>query len=521
MKRTYKLLALCCCVGMLGGVLTACGGAETHTHRFSVWQTQREPTCGKDGLETHACSCGYTEEKAIAATGQHEYGEWETITSAKCDAPGESKRTCSACGTTQYADVTVSHSYLNGVCLSCGRQKDGGSTPTTTAKKPNATKAPESTKITIKYKKTIQDKNHYANKARIDSVNVSDGKVFISFAVTEHYGGGYDSFATDIIFYDSNNNILDVKQAMYVSNIGNQLGATKTDYSYIPDGTKTILIASNYDNDEYLVSKNHGSSSMKFSVPKTAYDKAGYGNAIDVLSYNVYEDKVFFTCRIAHFYGGGFDSFATTVVFYDNNGNILDSKQACYATNIQEGQIYYDDCSFPEGTARIELLSNAPTHTTAKKTTTTTKKTTTTTQDAKLWTFAEAQSVNGYANNGCNTVNTASDYMKKACETGNKTLKKGYMGIAQTQISTARSYAESALSIFQQNYDVTLTNSNYATAREQAQALLQMCDAIINTEVTESNCSSMDMDLWDSIIDVYNQFLAMQSYSLDMMKAFT
>ncbi len=74
-----------------------CGEVVEHVHTFGEWTVTTPATCTKDGVESRGCICGYTETRAIKATG-HKWGEWETVKKPTDYLSGKKERVCSVCG---------------------------------------------------------------------------------------------------------------------------------------------------------------------------------------------------------------------------------------------------------------------------------------------------------------------------------------------------------------------------------------------------------------------------------------
>lgn len=116
MKRRILLLfaLLLCLVCLLS--LTACdeengtikndepdglanNGETEHVHAYGKWKVTKEPTCGSEGTQTSACSCGASKSEAIPATGEHTYDTWVETIPATCTADGLKTATCSCAAT--------------------------------------------------------------------------------------------------------------------------------------------------------------------------------------------------------------------------------------------------------------------------------------------------------------------------------------------------------------------------------------------------------------------------------------
>ncbi|HIR64933.1 MAG TPA: S-layer homology domain-containing protein [Candidatus Faecousia faecigallinarum] len=66
-----------------------------HTHRWSDWQVETQPSCTQDGVQTRHCPCGETEQAAISATG-HRLAD--TVVAPSCTEKGYTLHTCTLCG---------------------------------------------------------------------------------------------------------------------------------------------------------------------------------------------------------------------------------------------------------------------------------------------------------------------------------------------------------------------------------------------------------------------------------------
>ena len=104
MKRTLQILTyitICSFIIVLAALIVSCG---EHVHEFGDWKVITEPTCAENGEESRACTCGETERREIAATGNHAFGEWETTKEATCVETGEETKKCE-CGKTESRTV--------------------------------------------------------------------------------------------------------------------------------------------------------------------------------------------------------------------------------------------------------------------------------------------------------------------------------------------------------------------------------------------------------------------------------
>ena len=106
MKKTILIISL---LAALLFILTACGGGE-HTHEWGEWQTERDATCTRTGLDARVCECGEREEREVEKAA-HSFGEWEVIEAASCTMWGERAREC-ACGEREEEDLApLGHTF--------------------------------------------------------------------------------------------------------------------------------------------------------------------------------------------------------------------------------------------------------------------------------------------------------------------------------------------------------------------------------------------------------------------------
>ncbi len=394
------------------------------------------------------------------------------------------------------------------------------SKPTTTKKVTTTQNIEDNQEINVSYQKINYDNKGYRNSAEIVKIDINKDKMFITFKILEHNGDGYDNFATDAVFYDANDNIIDVRQVMYATNIGTAIGNNYVDDFYIPEGTKNVLINSGTKNIEYKVSKNHGTSNVKFDIPEICYDDNGYGNAVEVKSYNVHENKMFLTYAAKNYYGGGYNSFATQMVFYNMSGSIIDTRQVMYVGQLDAssiGMVYFDDFYLPEGTARVEVKENKPnpatTTTTTLAATTTTTSTlaaTTTTKDNTKWSYSEAKQLDTY-------IEYAESQLKTATQNSNK--GGAYLGVAINSVGFADDWIEKAIALIESKSDITMTNGSslFAMCKEAHEILSQFDDVTVTMDYINENKNDivdtcLDGQLKVSLIRIVTSKLLLEFY---------
>ncbi len=122
MKKLFCifLLALTLAVTI---VLSGC----EHTHKFTEWETVKEPTCTEDGLRTRSCRCDFVEEDVLKALG-HTTVNVEGK-EATCTEDGFSESSyCSVCDAViveQTALEALGHDYESKIVDTATCKKDG------------------------------------------------------------------------------------------------------------------------------------------------------------------------------------------------------------------------------------------------------------------------------------------------------------------------------------------------------------------------------------------------------------
>ena len=67
-------------------------------HVLQTWQTEKEASCGEDGMMVSTCSrCGKKIEKVIPAQGNHELSGWGVLKAPTCLEEGLKGRICKKC----------------------------------------------------------------------------------------------------------------------------------------------------------------------------------------------------------------------------------------------------------------------------------------------------------------------------------------------------------------------------------------------------------------------------------------
>ena len=104
------------CIILLVTILSSMTSCLLHRHTWSEWQTAKEATCTKNGINTRVCDvCGATQSIDIYATG-HSYGDWTIIQEVTCTVDGRRERVCT-CGEKESVVIAGYHDWDAATCL--------------------------------------------------------------------------------------------------------------------------------------------------------------------------------------------------------------------------------------------------------------------------------------------------------------------------------------------------------------------------------------------------------------------
>lgn len=178
-------------------IFLACLSGCEHEHKFSEWETSKEPTCTSDGLKIRTCKCDTVEEDVIKATGHTvveveekaatctENGYSASSYCDVCDAVIEEQAVIEALGHDYKCEVidtaTCKKSGLNKyTCAGCGDSyTESFSLPTYTAE--------EIYRAAVKYVGEIVTYDKDGNELALGAgfVISEDGKVATNYHVIE------------------------------------------------------------------------------------------------------------------------------------------------------------------------------------------------------------------------------------------------------------------------------------------------------------------------------------------------
>lgn len=412
-----------------------------------------------------------------------------------------------------YDDITIeqggsttnnSTSNNNNVNNSTNSHNNTNNTASNNSNKNNGNTQNNNVNIELIYQKENRDRNLYDNWVRIDKIETSNGRLFISYTATKYNGDGYNAFATQAIFYDANNNILDIKQVMYISNLSNSvIGKSFVDDTYIPDGTRKILINSGTTATKPLISTNHGNPNIKINIPSICFDKNNYGNSVVVNSYNVYDGQIFTTYTPKDYYGGGYTAHAVEMVFYNSSGSIIDTKQSLYVGNfdVAIGCTYFDYTYIPDGTASIGIQMGAPSsgsssnNSNNESTTSSTPSQSTSSEDDGKWSYSDAKKLDEYIKKAADALTNAKNNYSKG---------SAFKVLAASYVNTADGYIESAITLIESKSDITLNDGSTLLGKcKDAHEFLSQLDGVtLNTDNIDEHSETVRQMCYQGAVDV-------------------
>ena len=434
-----------------------------------------------------------------ACSHEHEYGPWQTGREPSCYSDGEEYRVCLSCGEEEFRFVEGGHRYMGTICMNCGENKDDSGYT-------GDNSGDYEYEIEVEFVTTTTEATRPATKGQSSGTwyeastykvgtDLPAGEYYIECIsdVQSYFAINADSSGDDILENENfrgchfvtveNGQYLEVSRGVFTNASGVKLNINASD---VPEGMYRVGV--DIPAGEYKLTCTSSDSKAYFAV----YDNSSANR-------DIREN----------------DNFPKNQYITVYNGEYLQLKR-CTGSLTGQGA----------GTTK-------PATTTAGRTTGTTGTTATVaavnptatatpgSTDKKLWTFDETKSANDYAQKAFLTTAAANDYLLKACDSTNAATKLNYLQLAQKEIQKTRSHVMSAQDLFEGNYDVNLAGSYYKTAIEHVRALIFDCEVFINLRVNQSNSDALDLSMLDDAIDIMNECLAMQEYTLDMMKVFT
>ena len=141
--------------------------------------------------------------------------------------------------------------------------------------------------------------------------------------------------------------------------------------------------------------------------------------------------------------------------------------------------------------------------------------------DDNLWSYSEASDLNTYANKATTNAQKAWDYAIDAL-TASSTYKVLYNQYAVYYAGIAKGYLESMKAIADSNAELTLTNTNgkYSTLQEKINYAYELCDEIVNLQITSSNYATYEDKILDITQELSLECLGIQKLSVDLIGAF-
>ncbi|MBR5818243.1 MAG: bifunctional metallophosphatase/5'-nucleotidase [Clostridia bacterium] len=128
----------------VNGVCARCEAVECTSHNFGTWSTVKNASCEENGLRERSCSiCGEKEKEAIPAAhsyvdgvcsscgksecAAHVFGGWTVTLKTTCTQNGKKERSCTVCGEVEREILyTTGHEYEGGKCTVCGNPEPAG-----------------------------------------------------------------------------------------------------------------------------------------------------------------------------------------------------------------------------------------------------------------------------------------------------------------------------------------------------------------------------------------------------------
>lgn len=129
------------------------------------------------------------------------------------------------------------------------------------------------------------------------------------------------------------------------------------------------------------------------------------------------------------------------------------------------------------------------------------------------WPFSEATDLNTYANKATTNAQKAHRYAVNAM-TASSTYKVLYNQYAVSYAGSAKGYLESMKAIADSNAELTLTETNgkYSTLQEKIDYAYELCDEIVNLQITSSNYATYE----DKILDITSE-LSMECLGIHVL----
>ena len=467
--------------------------AATGKHNYTSKVTT-EATCTKDGVKTFTCSvCNDSYTEAIAATGKHNYIS-KVTTEATCSKDGVKTFTCSMCKDSYTESIAAGHKWTNATCTapktcSVCKLTEGDALGHTTD---NGTCSRCNTVI---FKPLVYSGT---GDTAITGINIPAG----SFSVTLTHAGK-SNFITKFYYGDG--------QYDYQS-LTNEIGKYSGTRALYEHGGKAVtngMIQVRADG-AWTVTINKISSPCTTNIKGNGTTVTGLipiNNARNVITLT-HKGSSNFIVKIFKENGGRYDYESLTNEIGNYSGQkIVTLKAGCkyYIEISADGEWTID---FGLGDTLTAYQNIIPGDSDSSS-------------DSNKWSYSEASDLNTYANKATTNAQKAWDYATDAM-TASSTYKVLYNQYAVYYAGIAKGYLESMKAIADSNAELTLTNTNgkYSTLQEKIDYAYELCDEIVNLQITSSNYATYEDKILDITQELSLECLGIQKLSVDLIGAF-
>lgn len=469
----------CTAEGEKAFTCTGCGDTYTEAiaktaHSYSSKVTT-EATCTKDGIKTFTCSgCGDSYTEAVTATGHNYSGK--VTTEATCTKDGVKTFTCANCNDSYTEKIDGGHKWKDATCTapktcSTCKQTSGD------ALGHDYAEATATAPMTCRRCGDTVGKPMVWYEAGMYKVgtDIPAGEYYV--CATTNYGCyicvSSDSNGKNIL----ENENFDTLHYITVEN-GQYLEVKRGKFTSV-DGFETAFDPSYVIEGMYRVGIDIPAGEYKLSQDSTY---SGY--------YCIYDNSTVDRDIQAN------DNFDNTSYVTVRKGQYL-LLNRCYATLVSEIQ--------DEPGSGGSGAGNEPEED----------------EDESLWTFSEASDLNGYSQDAFDEMGKGVEYVTKAMSNRNQTYKVMYYSYAVTYAQRTRVYLEKMKTLADNNAELTLTNSDYASLQEMITYTYDLCGTISTLDITADNYELYADELKNTSMEVYTLCLGIQKITVDLMKAFT
>ena len=141
--------------------------------------------------------------------------------------------------------------------------------------------------------------------------------------------------------------------------------------------------------------------------------------------------------------------------------------------------------------------------------------------DSNKWSYSEVSDLNAYANKASTNAQKAWDYSVDAM-VASSTYKVLYNQNAVYYVGITKGYLGSMKAIADSNAELTLTNTNgkYSTLQEKINYAYELCNEIVNLQITSSNYTTYEDKILNITKELSLECLGIQKLSVDLIGAF-